>query len=545
MPCNCRLERSITLNLYNIYNSKSDRFDALNAILKRSSGEQHLLDLRIDNARIFDGRNFCDHRHLGVQGTLITHLGDEAAPAAQVIDAAGRLLTPAFVDTHSHADFMVTHEDNDGGSSVSQGVGTLVVGNCGMSSVPDTAPFPLIAMKRTDTNHNCRDHLREVERGLSLNIGELLGHGTLRLSVMDTARTPSHNEIACMQSRLREYLQEGWAGMSVGLNYPEAAGYSREELYGLCTVLAQFGKPLTCHIRDQGAGILQAMDEVIDIGHDAGCPVLVSHLRPLSDQLDHLVPEMERRFDSNAHAHFDMYPYVAGCTTLSLVFQNAFQHVPKASESFAQSDVDTAIRSICINSYDDIHVIQHRIHDYTKKTISDIALFLGEEPAKVIQDVYFDDPNCVCIFDNTSTQESVHRLIQHDRCLLGSDAWLYATHYNGACHPRNFGAFTGFLTRLVRNGPIDLVSGLRRITSRAADYFGLDAGHLAVGRRADIALFSLDNLRENATFTEPCQLSTGMDGVWIAGQRVFGDDSGSESPRPGARLPVHRDFAKH
>ncbi len=504
-----------------------------------------MLDLRIDNAKIFDGRNFCDHRHLGVQGTLVTHLGNEAAPATQVIDAAGRLLTPAFVDTHSHADFMVTHEDNDGGSSVSQGVGTLVVGNCGMSSVPDTTPFPLIAPKSTDANHNCQDHLRQVEHGLSLNIGELLGHGTLRLSVMEAARTPSQAEIANMCSRLQEYLQAGWAGMSVGLNYPEAADYSPEELHALSTVLAKFGKPLTCHIRDQGAGILQAMDEVIDISRAAGCPVLVSHLRPLSDRLDHLVPEMERRFDINEHAHFDMYPYVAGCTTLSLVFQNAFHRVPKVSAPFAQADVDAAIRNICINSYDDIHVIQHQNHGYTKRTIGEIALSLGAEPASIIQDVYFTDPNCVCIFDNTSTQESVNRLIQHDRCLLGSDSWLYTTNFNGACHPRNFGAFTGFLTRLVRNGPIDLVSGLRRITSRAADYFGLDAGHLEVGRRADFALFLLDNLQENATLKEPCKLSTGMDGVWIAGQRVFGDDSAGEPLRPGVRLPVHRVLGGH
>ncbi|ANO50475.1 N-acyl-D-amino-acid deacylase family protein [Woeseia oceani] len=503
-----------------------------------------MLDLRIDNARIFDGHDFNDYRHLGIKGASITYLGNEAVPAARIIDASDRLLTPAFVDTHSHADFMVTHDDNDGGSSVSQGVGTLVVGNCGMSSVPETAPFPLIAFRSSDTNHNCRDHLRAVERGLSLNIGELLGHGTLRLSVMESARTPSQAEIASMCSRLREYLEAGWAGMSVGLNYPEAAGYSAQELHALCTVLAKFGKPLTCHIRDQGAGILQAMDEVIDISRDAGCPVLVSHLRPLSDRLDHLVPEMERRFDNNDHAHFDMYPYVAGCTTLSLVFQNAFQSVPKASAMFAGADVDAAIRNVCINSYDDIHVIQHANHDYTKKTIGEIALSLGEDAASVIQQVYLADPNCVCIFDNTSTQESVGRLIQHDRCLLGSDAWLYATNFRGACHPRNFGAFTGFLTRFVRNGPIDLVAGLRRITSSAADYFGLDAGHLAVGRRADIALFAMENLRENATFSEPCQLSTGMDGVWIAGQRVFGDNA-DEPQRPGVRLPVHRHAGEH
>jgi len=142
-----------------------------------------------------------------------------------------------------------------------------------------------------------------------------------------------------------------------------------------------------------------------------------------------------------------------------------------------------------------------------------------------IEWVYLEDPNCMCIYDNQSTHENVDRLIQHDRCLMGSDAWLYPSTHQGTVHPRNFAAFTGFLTRYVRNGPISMESGLQRITSRAADSFCLDAGHIAEGHRADLALFDLDNLLERANFKNPCQLSHGIDGVWIGGTSIFKNHS--------------------
>ena len=497
-----------------------------------------MLDFRIDNAELFDGDEFKTIRRVGIQGDIIAYLGNEEIPAATVIDGTGHLLTPAFVDTHSHADFMVAHEDNDGGSSISQGIGTLVVGNCGMSSTPPSKPLPLLLNKQSDRNLDREDHLKYIENRLALNIGELLGHGSLRMSVLGEARRATSAETANMCSMLRDFLQAGWAGMSVGLNYPEAAGYERRELLELSKTLAKFDRPLTCHIRDQGAGILDAMDEVIDVAAEAGCRVLISHLRLVSQGVDHLLPEVERRFDEHSHARFDMYPYVAGCTTLNLFFECLFQACPSASAPFAPQDVDAAISDFCAHSYRDIHVVQHRDAKYVNNNINDIANGFGEEPGRLVQHIYFADPNCICIFDNTSTDRCISRLIRHDRCLIGSDAWLYPANYTGSCHPRNFGAFTGFLTRYVRDGPIELSSGLRRITTGAADYFGLNAGRIAPGRRADITLFALSQLQERADFENPWRLSSGMERVWIAGQPVFENGTMNDARRPGIRLPA-------
>lgn len=501
-----------------------------------------MLDYRVENATIFNGVDFAEYEELGIKDGVIAVTGNRVATARHVIDGTGKLLTPAFVDTHSHADFLVSHADNDGCSSVSQGIGTLIVGNCGMSSVPLTDTFPLLSPKINDKNLSCKDHLKYVENSLSLNIGELIGHNTLRLSVMGAAKEATVSEVAEMCALLDEFLSAGWLGMSVGLNYPEAAGYSRRELLELSKVLATHNRPLTCHIRDQADGILHAMDEVIGITAEAGCRVLLSHLRPLRTAANRglcIVDEMERRFDENCHAHFDMYPYVGGCTTLNLFFEISLQIDPKESAPIPLDLVDKAVQRSNTHGYADIHVIRHSNQSYEKYTVEQISEQLRERPALTIQKIYFEDSDCVCIFNNNSRQEAVDRLIKHDRCLIGSDAWLYSTFANEPVHPRNYGAFTGFLTRYVRTGKIELAQGLRRITSGAADYFGIDAGRIGLGKRADLALFSLDSLRERADFKNPCLISDGMDAVWIGGRLVFDAKKINGSLRPGARLPFN------
>ena len=496
-----------------------------------------MLDYRIDNAKVFDGHNFSDCQRIGIKDGAIALLGSVDVDANIIIDGKGKLLTPAFVDTHSHADFLVSHIDNDGGSSISQGIGTLVVGNCGMSSTPVTEPFPLLSARPNEKNMSCTDHLHYVKDGLSLNIGELLGHNTLRLSVLGKPRQAKGAETASMCSMLHEFMEAGWLGMSVGLNYPEAKGYTREELLALSRVLAKFDRPLTCHIRDQAEDILDAMDEVINITSEAGCKVLLSHLRPLrtANHRD-IVPEMERRFDENSHAYFDMYPYVAGCTTLNLYFETLFHAEPTESELLSPDMVTQAVQCSNANGFADVHIIRHSNPDYEKKTVKEIAKNIGDHPGLAIQSVYLEDPDCVCIFNNNSSQKAVDRLFQHDRCLIGSDAWLYPTVSDEPSHPRNFGAFTRFLTRYVRAGRIDLTQGLRRITSGAADFFGLDAGRIALGKRADLALFSLEELQERADFKNPCQISRGMEGVWIAGHLAFNGTEICDASRPGVRL---------
>ena len=500
-----------------------------------------MLDYRIDNANIFDGKKFIECRSIGIKNGAIALIGNDRVPANIIINGNGKLLTPAFVDTHSHADFLVSHIDNDGGSSISQGIGTLIIGNCGMSSTPETEPFPLLAPKSCDKNMSCNEHIHYVRNNLSLNIGELIGHNTLRLSVMGEAREATSKEIASMCSILNDFLDAGWVGMSVGLNYPEAQGYSRHELVELSKVLAKFNRPLTCHIRDQAEGILEAMDEVINLTAEAGCKVLLSHLRPLrtKSKID-IVPEMERRFDENSHARFDMYPYVAGCTTLNLFFKVLFNLVPSRSTLLPLKTVDAAIRRSNLNAYDDIHIIRHKNQMYEKYTVGEISVLLDLHPGQAIQTIYFEDPECVCIFNNNSKQESVDRLIKHERCLIGSDAWLYPTISDEPVHPRNFGAFTGFLTRYVRTGHIDLCTGLKRITSDAADYFGLDAGRILLGKRADLSLFSIDDLKEHSDFKNPCLVSSGMEGVWIAGTLVFQQSNINNSERVGSRITATR-----
>lgn len=499
------------------------------------------MDLVIGNARIFDGEQFLSVRALGINNGRIAYLGEDAPDSQQYIDAQGRIVAPAFVDTHSHADFQVAHCDNDGASSLVQGVGTIVTGNCGMSSTPESIDFPLLFPNPGEHNASLQKHLEQIESGLSINVGELLGHNTLRLHVMGQPRSATRSDIVSMQSVLAEFLQAGWLGLSVGLNYPEAQRYSVEELESLAQVLSQYDRPLTCHIKDQGAHILEAMDEVLEVSERAGNRVLISHLRPLSTKPGHLVSEIEARFERFPQACFDVYPYVSGCTYLGLIFDILFHSEVTESNQLPFSEVEDSVAAFSILGFQDLHIIAHSNEAYRNQTIADLARELGVRPGKMVQEIYLQDRECICLFNNTTAPETLDQLIRHPRCMLGSDGWLHDTTFEGACHPRAYAAFTRFLCRYVRDGHVPIEAGLKKITSQPADFFGLEAGHIEVGARADVVLFSLAELKENADFSVPNKLSGGLSGLWLSGKPVVLDGSVAPASRSGVRLVSRSD----
>lgn len=481
-----------------------------------------MLDYLIQNAKVFDGDSFLEKQNLGIREGKIFYLGADTPESQTTIDAKGKILSPTFVDTHNHADFHCMEKDNDGRSSLSQGVGTLVVGNCGLSTTPKTAVCPVLLPEPHDTNVDLDEHLHRFKQPLPLHIGDLLGHGTLRVAVIGEAREANAREIDEMKAKLEAHLENGGMGMSVGLNYPEAHGYNENELYECCKVLAKFSRPLTCHIRDQGAGILDAMDEVIRVGEKAGCSVLISHLRPISDRFDHLLDDIKKRIVENDHVAIDMYPYSAGSTSIAWFFEHSFHQLPKEENTFTAKDVDDAIRAVCIYSYADIHILRHKNPSYEKQTVESVAKKIGIEPGYAAQRVYLEDPNCICIYAHQSSDWVVDDLIQLDDCMLGSDGWLYSSHYDGVCHPRSYAAFTGFLSRYVRTGIIPLEKGLRRLTSQAAKFFKLDnMGKISEGKPANLNLFDMDDLVERADFKNSTLISHGMNYVFINGEPVI------------------------
>jgi len=489
--------------------------------------------------RVFDGERFLADAAVGITGDRLSFVGVGRPPAREIRQLAGEILMPAFIDSHTHADFHAINPANDGFSSLSQGVGTLVVGNCGMSATPLVAANPVMLPLPGDHNVAPGEHPTRLH-AMPIDIADLMGHGTLRQFVLGAARAPAPAEIARMAGILEDFLAAGGLGLSVGLNYPEANGYTDAELLALCQVLARHGRPLTCHMRDQGAGILGAIDEVLGLGDRTGCPVLISHLRPISNRYDHLMPEIFARLECRPRARMDLYPYAAGCTSLGWFFNHLFKGPPVKAAPFNDDEVAERAREICIGGLEDVYLMRHRTPGVQGHYLGPLARARGVPPGRLAQELYLEDAHCMCIYNHSSSPAVVDAVLSHPKCLIGSDGYLFQTGFQGLCHPRCYAAFTGYLVRYVRAGKVPLEAGLARITSVTADYFSLrDRGRLRVGLKAHLSIFHLDELRERASYDEPTLPSAGLRELVLNGRPVWRAATGLTGDRPGERaIPV-------
>ncbi len=487
-----------------------------------------MYDQIITGGKVFDGSVFLSDACVGINDGTIAYVGihKKGMQGQREWDAGRRVVAPAFIDSHNHGDYHCVDVHNDGCSSLSQGVGTLVVGNCGMSATPKVLPNPILLPQDNAVSLDGPDHCRRLSKNLPLDIADLIGHGTLRIYVMGQARQARDTEIDKMAEILDEFLFHGGLGMSVGLNYPEAAGYTKKELLRLCKVLAKYNRPLTCHIRDQGAGILDAMKEVAYLGQETNCKVLISHLRPISNRFDYLLPELLDCIEQQDNLFMDVYPYVAGFTSLSWLLQHLFARQPDKRNPIPAGELEAKAFEVCIHGLDDVYVIQHINRNIQGHFIGSLARAKNESPGLVAQQILWEDPNCLCIYHYESSPHTVDAIIAHPKCLLGSDGYLFSSGFSGVCHPRSYSAFTGFLVRYVGEKIISQEDGLAKITSKTADFFNLkDRGYLEVGRKANIVIFDFNDLEERGTFEHPARPAKGIAELLIDGKTVFKNSS--------------------
>lgn len=500
----------------------------------------------IVGARVFDGGQFL------APGTTVLLAGDRVAgllpPGADVpatahrIEAAGLWLTPAFIDTHNHGDYHCREPDNDGLSMLAQGVGTIVVGNCGYSATPEGAPHPVLLPGPGACHAGLDAHRAGLAGGLALGVADLMGHGTLRRHVLGAARPATPAEVDRMAGLLDEFLAQGGLGLSVGLNYPEAAGYDAAEMVPLCRVLARHGRPLTCHIADQGGGILGSAGECIDWADAAGCAVLISHMRPISDRFDHLLDPLFALFESRTNARFDLYPYAAGFTTLAWLFSYLFGRQPgPGAGRLPAAEVEERARGVCIGGLADVRVLASGFPGAAGCDIAALAAAAGIAPGDMAQDILIADPATVCLYERESRPQVIDRIIEHPLCLIGSDGYLFGCRHDGPCHPRCHGAFAGFLQRYARTGRLAPEAALHRLTAGAATAFGLsDRGRIAPGLRADLALLDWPAVAEAEGGEGADRAARGVALTLVGGQAVFAAGRGTTGLRPGRRAEPGR-----
>ncbi|MFE8646935.1 amidohydrolase family protein [Sphingomonas sp. NCPPB 2930] len=448
-----------------------------------------------------------------IEGGRIAAIGPGGAMPAgvPVQDVAGRMVAPGFIDSHTHDDgYLLAHPDMV--PKVSQGITTVVTGNCGISLAPlvrTDVPQPLdllgpAALFRFGSFGAWMDALRQAPA--AVNVVPLVGHTTLRVAVMDdTARVATAAEMARMQALLTEALEAGAFGMSTGTFYPPAAHASTEEIIAVGTPMRTLGGLYATHLRDETDHIVPAMEEALQIGRALDCLVVFSHHKLAGSRNHGRSRETLALLDDAARLQpvcLDCHPYPATSTMLRL------DRVRIARRTMITwSDGHPAAQG---RDFADVQA-EWGLDD--QRTLARLA------PAGAI---YF-------LMD----EADVERIMCHPLAMVGSDGLPFDPHP----HPRQWGTFTRVLRTLVREqGVLPIEAAVHKMTGLAARHYGLhDRGLLRPGYRADVVVFDAVRVTDTATFERPVQASGGIDGVWVNGQRVW-DGRGPTGARPGEVL---------
>ncbi len=451
---------------------------------------------------------------MAVTGDRISAIGDLSdMQAGRKIDATGRIVAPGFIDVHTHDDNLL-FRDADMTPKTSQGVTTVVVGNCGVSLAPlvlgGAAPPPPMDLLGGSADYRFErfgDYLDALDKTPpAANAAFLIGHSTLRLNAMsDVTRAADTGEIDAMAKVVEEAMQSGATGFSTGLIYAPNKAAPTDEIVALAEVAGDAGGMYVTHMRNEGADIDKSLDETFEIGRRAGLPVVVSHHKCAGKENHGRSAETLARFDSARSGQkvgLDVYPYTAGSTVIMVDMVDAAERVvitwSEARPEFAGRD------------------------------LADIAAELGcsarDAAAQLIPGgaIYF-------LMD----EADVRRILAYPHAMVGSDGLPHDKHP----HPRLWGTFPRVLGHYARDlGLISLEDAVRRMTGLSAEQFGLkDRGVLQHGGFADITMFDPATIIDSATFEKPMTPAAGIDVVMVNGE-IIRREGRVTGARPGRAL---------
>ncbi|SHG72018.1 dihydroorotase [Pollutimonas bauzanensis] len=436
---------------------------------------------------------------LAVQPPGVAPAGLADSPGARrpaIHDCTGMVVAPGFIDVHTHDDAVVL-DHPDMLPKLSQGITTVVAGNCGISLVPMVTgepPAPLSLLGRQQFRFDClRAYRQAVDQARpGVNVAALIGHTTLRMQVMPDLEAPAApGEIAAMSRILDEAMREGALGMSSGVFYRPAYAANQEELTSLVKVVARHGGVYSTHIRDELRGIVEAIEEAALTARQAGAPLVLSHHKCAGPanwgRTAETLPLIEK-LALQQPISMDVYPYTAGSTVL---------------------------REDLVDGVIDILITGSEAHpEMAGRYLKDIAALWGVSQAQACQRL---QPGGACYFQ--MRQDDVDRVVCHPLSMIGSDGLPH----DKRPHPRLWGAFPRVLDQYWRvKGTLALEQAIHKMTGMSASRLGLGGrGYVKPGFFADIVVIDPDKVRDRATYADPVQFSDGIEQVWVNGCLSF------------------------
>ncbi len=515
-------------------------------------------DLLIRGASVVDGSGAPGRTaNVSVDSDRIAAVTEADVPdAARTVDGAGRVLAPGFIDTHSHADLSAFVEP-DMDSAIRQGITTLVVGNCGSSAWPDSGledAAQLVGVTAADLPVRWSSYAGYLdaldEARPACNVAALVGQGAVRgVAMGNERRAATPGEIEAMQRSIAEAVEAGAVGMSTGLIYPPGMHARTEEIVELARVAGRAGGLYASHIRDEGRAVFEAVAEAIRIGREAALPAHVSHLKVESSyawgRADELLELLDRSRAEGADVSADQYPYTAWETSLATILppwapverlRDALEHDRRRLVDAVEHGEAGWSGNVDGIGWDRIVIGSHQPDPSASgRTVSSLADDSGETPVDVALALLLADPFTGMI-GHGMLEEDVRLIVSRPDVMVGTDGVAIAP--DGrlgrfSVHPRYYGTFPRVLARYVRDETLlDLPAAIRKMTSLAADRFGLAGrGRITEGAFADLVLFDAARIRDEATFERPHVFASGIDLVVVNGAVAFDGSRGARAGR--------------
>lgn len=483
-------------------------------------------DLVIKGGTVIDGSGAAGYLDdIGIIGERIAKVGRiKASQARRVLDARGLIVTPGFIDVHTHCDrgiVEVPTVDN----YLLQGVTTVIGGNCGGHPYPVSELF-----RKTEAS------------GISPNFGVLIGHNTLRREVMGLAmEQPTPDQMERMKALLDQEMRAGGLGLSTGLSYLPGTYSEPEEIVELASALKPYGGIYATHLRDQGEGITEAILEAILIGERNGIPVQISHIKLADDrvwgELERIVGPVEKAQARGVEVHLDQYPYTATSSGFTSSFPSwAFEggrdrFLERLKDTAKLEEIKAYIRERRLSSARGIDKLEtitiasfHDDPDFQGKNLREILESQGKEPSvenavQLIIDIQARGGAQGVFFQ--MDEDDVEGLMRLKYNMFASDGGIQVPG-RGVPHPRNYGTFPRIIAHFVRErGVLTLAEAVRKMTSLPASAFRIkDRGLLREGYYADLAVFDFQEFTDQATFEQPHQYSRGLNFVLVNGRVV-------------------------
>ena len=485
-------------------------------------------------------------------------------PKERVLNAAGGYITPGFIDIHRHGDWQAFGNGDDELLN-RQGLTTVVNGNCGLSVAPAgerfgkeiagflssvTGEFRLGEDKKIDapgimsTMSAYMSALAKEKR--SVNTGMLAGNGTIRAGVKGYAPGKlSKEEVHQVWKAVEESLAAGALGISLGIAYAPEFEYDRDGLVEALQPLKGMDIPITTHIRNEGDGILLALQEVISVAEELQIPLHVSHMKCIGRKNWGETPvKILKLFDQAAErgvkVDFDLYPYLTGSTQLVHLLPPQFQEggtdaiCARLADPSCRKEITKVLKQpsdifeniVELAGFERIYASTlhtEKFRSFAGQSIAKIAEQFGQDPYDTLYDILLAERCQVTMLDTIASEEDMLYFLKDSRANLISDA-IYPA--GGKYHPRVYGAFPKLLTDYVRDKKVfSIEDAVYKMTAKPAQVLGLPLGILEKGMPADINVFHLDQLKVYADFQNPDQYCTGFDYVLVGGEIAVEQDA--------------------